>query len=424
MWRPRGSGSQPEREFAVKRDLDRLMACRGLDALVVFGGTESNPIMFYVTDGANISNGVYIHRKGKKPHLVHNPMERDNAAASGLEISSYADHGLAGFLEKEPDEVSAMASFYYSLLRTMGVQGKVSFYGRQELSRLLPVISRLQEIARDIEVVPDTGRTVFDEARTTKSEEEIAKIRSIGARCEEAIARVVEFLRTCKAEGRAVLDPAGERLTLGKIKKVLRDELLSRSLLEATGSIVAMGAEAGVPHNHGTDSVEVIVESPIIMDVFPMEFGGGYHFDITRTFCLGSAPPAVRKIYQDVLDVQMDCIAALKVGERGWSYQSLACDIFEKKGYPTIRQNEKLTEGYVHNLGHGIGLEVHESPRLAGPPTNTDVIVEGSVFTIEPGLYFPSKAMAVRLEDVVYAKEDGTFENLTTFPRELEIPVR
>jgi Xaa-Pro aminopeptidase len=120
----------------------------------------------------------------------------------------------------------------------------------------------------------------------------------------------------------------------------------------------------------------------------------------------------------------MECISALKLGERGYSYQSLACDIFEKKGYATLRQSETLTEGYVHNLGHGIGLEVHEHPRLAGPPTNTDLIVEGSVFTVEPGLYFPSKSVAVRLEDIVYARDDGTFENLTTFPKELEIPLR
>jgi Xaa-Pro aminopeptidase len=400
------------------------MACRGLDAVVVLGGVEHNPIMFYVTGGANISNGIYIHRKGKSPHLVHSPIERDNAAVTGLELSSYADHGLAGFLAKDTDEASARASFYSSLLRELGVEGKVAFYGRQELSQTMPVLTRLKTIAKDFEIVYDLGRTVFDDARCTKSPEEIGKIRDAGIRCQDAIGQVVEYLRACRADGAAVLDPAGDRVTIGKVKSVLRDELLSRDLLEATGSIVAMGAEAGVPHNHGTDERELRVESPIIMDVFPVEFGGGYNFDITRTFCLGQATPDVRKLYQDVLDVQMECISALKLGERGYSYQSLACDIFEKKGYATLRQSETLTEGYVHNLGHGIGLEVHEHPRLAGPPTNTDLIVEGSVFTVEPGLYFPSKSVAVRLEDIVYARDDGTFENLTTFPKELEIPLR
>lgn len=408
----------------MKTDLDRLMACRGLDAVVVLGGVEHNPIMFYVTGGANISSGVYIHKKGKVPHLVHNPMERDNAAVTGHELSTYADHGLAGFLEKESDEASARASFYNYLLVKMGVEGKVAFYGCQEISQIAPVLTRLKTIAKNFEIVHDIGRTVFDDARCTKSPEEIRRIRDAGLRCQEAVGVAVEYLRSCKADREAVVDSSGERVTIGKVKAVLRNELLSRNLLEAMGSIVATGAEAGVPHNHGTDSMELRVGSPIIMDVFPTEFGGGYNFDITRTFCLGEAPPDVRRLYQDVLDVQMDCISALKVGERGWNYQELACEIFEKKGYPTLRQGETITEGYVHNLGHGIGLEVHEHPRLAGPPTNTDVITEGTVFTVEPGLYFSSKAVAVRLEDIVYAREDGSFENITTFPKELEIPLR
>jgi Xaa-Pro aminopeptidase len=408
----------------VKSDLDRLMSDRGLDAVVVLGGTEHNPIMYYVTDGANVSSGIYIHKRGKAPHLVHSPIERDQAAATGLETSTYAEHGLARFLEKEKDEAVARAAFYRSLLETLGVRGKVAFYGRLELSKEMPVLHRLRETAKGIEVVFDTGTSIFEEARGTKDPREIETIRAVGESCQAAIGQVVEFFRSCKASGEAVVDSKGQKVTLGQVKEILRGELIRRGLVEAQGSIVSMGREAAVPHNYGTDTVELRVESPIIMDVFPSEFAGSYHFDITRTFCLGEAPPAVRKIYSDVLDVQMDCISALKLGERGWDYQELACELFEKKGYSTLRQDEAITEGYVHNLGHGIGIEVHERPRLAGPPTNTDVILPGAVFTIEPGLYFPSKAIAARLEDIVYAKEDGSFENLTTFPKELEIPLR
>ena len=76
----------------------------------------------------------------------------------------------------------------------------------------------------------------------------------------------------------------------------------------------------------------------------------------------------------------------------------------------------------MHGLGHGIGLEVHERPNLGGPPSNTDRLEPGSLFTIEPGLYYPSRGMGVRLEDVVYARPDGTFENLAdNIPYELEV---
>jgi Xaa-Pro aminopeptidase len=413
-----------KRGRAVKSDLDKLMSQRGLDAVVVLGGTEHNPIMYYVTDGANLSSGVYIHKRGQAPHLVYSPIERDNAAATGLDLSSYAQHGLANFLEKETNEAFARAAFYSALLKTFGVTGRVAFYGKQELSLIMPTLQRLGETAKEIELVPDPGISVFEEARTTKEPHEVDRMRAVGEGCEEAIGQVVEFIRSCKADGAAVVDSDGERVTLGRLKKVLRFELMRRGLVESKGSIVAMGSEAAVPHNYGTDENELRIETSLIMDVFPSEFAGGYHFDITRTFCLGEAPAAVRKVYHDVMEVQMDCISALKVGDRGWDYQNLACELFEKKGYETLRQNDKITEGYVHNLGHGIGLEVHERPRLAGPPTNTDVILPGSVFTIEPGLYFPSKAIAARLEDMVYAREDGSFENLTTFPKELEIPLK
>jgi len=78
----------------------------------------------------------------------------------------------------------------------------------------------------------------------------------------------------------------------------------------------------------------------------------------------------------------------------------------------------------VHGLGHGVGLAVHEAPRLGGPPSNTQTLAPGMVITIEPGLYYPSKGMGVRIEDLVLVRADGTFENLTLLPYELEIETR
>src|SRR5437667_353309 len=95
-------------------------------------------------------------------------------------------------------------------------------------------------------------------------------------------------------------------------------------------------------------------------------------------------------------------------------------DLVEPHGHRTIRQDERVEEGYVHGLGHGIGLEVHERPRLSAA-SNPDLILPGSLFTVEPGLYYPSRGLGVRIEDVIYAHHDGSFENLTHVPYELEI---
>jgi Xaa-Pro aminopeptidase len=82
-----------------------------------------------------------------------------------------------------------------------------------------------------------------------------------------------------------------------------------------------------------------------------------------------------------------------------------------------------VENGYVHSLGHGVGLEIHSRPRLSSRALNNDRLVPGSVFTIEPGLYYPDKGFGVRLEDVWTVDEEGVFHCMTDFPKEFVIPV-
>ena len=77
----------------------------------------------------------------------------------------------------------------------------------------------------------------------------------------------------------------------------------------------------------------------------------------------------------------------------------MVCDVFERQGHATVRANQGVEEGYVHGLGHGVGLAVHEGPRLGGPPTNTALLEPGHVVSVEPGLYYPSRGLGVRIED-------------------------
>jgi len=97
--------------------------------------------------------------------------------------------------------------------------------------------------------------------------------------------------------------------------------------------------------------------------------------------------------------------------------------VFERQGHATVRTDQQVTEGYVHGLGHGVGLAVHEGPRLGGPATNTALLEPGHVVSVEPGLYYPSRGLGVRIEDLVAVRADGSIENLTPAPYELEIPL-
>jgi Xaa-Pro aminopeptidase len=161
----------------------------------------------------------------------------------------------------------------------------------------------------------------------------------------------------------------------------------------------------------------------IIFDIYPCEAGGGYFFDMTRTFCLGYASPEVEKAYQDVYDCVEQIAAAYKVGTEARRYQQMTCEFFESRGHPTVASDSKTESGYVHSLGHGLGLAVHEEPYFGDVPTNTRVLEPGHVFTIEPGLYYPERGYGMRIEDVIWIAPDGEIHNLTDFPKKLVIEI-
>jgi Xaa-Pro aminopeptidase len=102
----------------------------------------------------------------------------------------------------------------------------------------------------------------------------------------------------------------------------------------------------------------------------------------------------------------------------------MACDLFEAKGHPTIRQNPLTQEGYVHSLGHGVGLHIHEQPFSGPNSSDNEKLVPGVVVTVEPGLYYPDERLGVRLEDTVWMRPDGQVEVLAEYPLDLVLPMR
>jgi Xaa-Pro aminopeptidase len=100
-------------------------------------------------------------------------------------------------------------------------------------------------------------------------------------------------------------------------------------------------------------------------------------------------------------------------------YQVRTCELFEERGHPTVLSDRLTEKGYVHGLAHGIGLDVHESPGFRNVEGNDDLLLPGSVITLEPGLYYPERGMGVRIEDTLWVRPDGTLETLVEFPKDL-----
>ena len=161
-----------------------------------------------------------------------------------------------------------------------------------------------------------------------------------------------------------------------------------------------------MPHITGTGPLKA--DEPIVIDLFPCEEKTGYYADMTRTVVKGEPTPEIRDMYTALREAKQLGIAQVKAGVSGAAVYHVVVDYFKERGY------ESDTRGFVHNLGHGVGLQVHEQPTV-GPAGKE--LKAGSVITIEPGLYYPGIG-GVRLEDIGEVTTKG-FSNFTKFPEDL-----
>jgi len=240
----------------------------------------------------------------------------------------------------------------------------------------------------------------------------------------ETVRRTRDFLQNCKVKKEVLLDAGGDSLTIGKVKSRINLWLAELGAENPEGTIFAMGRDAGVPHSSGNETDEIHLGVPIIYDIYPCEAGGGYYYDFTRTWCLSYAPDGLKKMYDQVLSVYNTIVKELKTNAPFKNSQERTCDLFEEMGHTTIRTNPKTEEGYVHSIGHGVGLRVHEMPFSGTDSTPEDALLPGSVFTIEPGLYYPDRGFGVRLEDTYWMNSKGKAEKLADFPMKLVLPMK
>jgi Xaa-Pro aminopeptidase len=225
-------------------------------------------------------------------------------------------------------------------------------------------------------------------------------------------------LRAASIDG-GVLQHEGRALKIGDLKALVSSGIARLGMIEDHETILSQGRDAGVPHSRGDANAEVRASVPIVLDIFPADKESGYFFDLSRTFCPGPIPDELRRIHADVMAAFYLAAEAMKPGTEAKMYQAMVCDYFESRGYMTTRSDPTTLDGYVHSLGHGIGLEIHERPWFGLTPSNHDLIEVGDIVTIEPGLYFPDRELGVRIEDTFVVGEEGV-ETLCRGDRGLE----
>ena len=229
----------------------------------------------------------------------------------------------------------------------------------------------------------------LDPLRQVKDADEIALIRRACKIADEGFAHILSYIQPGMTEMEVAAELEHHMRTLGSERPAFQ-------------TIIASGVRGSLPH--GTASDKVIVRGELVT----MDFGavcGGYHSDITRTVCVGRADARQRELYDAVLTAQKRALAALRPGVTGVEVDRIARELLAEK---------ELNQYFGHGLGHSLGLEIHEEPRLS--KAGTTVLQENMLVTDEPGVYIPAWG-GIRIEDTVLITADGA-EPLTHAPKE------
>jgi Xaa-Pro aminopeptidase len=334
-------------------------------------------------------------------------------------VASDLEYGRAK-KEAEVDQVLSYSDCEKRLKKTgkgkIGEGDVLDFVLRERGIRTLQVPSyfpiRQAEILRKkgykIEPVPDP----FYPEREIKSVEEKKYIIQSLRATEAGIRAAIEVLKKSKIKNGKIYKN-GSLLTSEELRKVIEMKMME---LGAIGqhTIVACGRQAADPHCRGFGPL--YANRPIVLDVFPKSAKTGYHGDITRTVLKGRASEALKKMYAAVKKAQENGIRAIRAGVDASKVHRIVSETLERQGFQTGYVRGK-PQGFIHSTGHGLGLDIHEAPRVSRLPNK---LRKGNVVTVEPGLYYDDLG-GIRIEDVVYVTDRGC-EVLTKIPKIFEIP--
>lgn len=370
-------------------------------AILMIASSEADSNLYYATKFLAPDPFIFL-QVGEEKIMIMNDLEIDRARDQAkvdtvLSFSSYEEvarkHGI-----REPNTIDVLDE----CLKERGIKNLVvpaDFGIRHALI--------LEDKGYDIEVRNDP----FFEDRLKKSKEEIEYLTKILRHAEYAVGKAIEYIRNSKVKD-GYLYSGDRQVTSEDIKMLMAITLLENNCI-AQHTIVSCGEDTSSPHTEGNGPLKANV--PIIIDLFPRSMNSRYYADITRTVVKGVASEEVKKMHEAVYSTQEFAMTLLKDGVNGRDVHEAVLKHFQDMGYESGKIDGRM-QGFFHGTGHGIGLDIHEPPRIS---KRGDVLSAGNVVTVEPGLYYAGIG-GVRLEDMVVVQKDGVI-NLTKYPKIMEI---
>jgi Xaa-Pro aminopeptidase len=378
---------------------------------MIVSESEHSADMLYATGFRAPDSFVWLEAGGRTSVLL-----------SDLEIDR-------GRREARVDEVVSVSEIGKSLLKNRA--GKKSgikpspteviaaFLKKRGGSRPLVPADFPLGLARELEVhgvrvTPAEG--MLQPEREIKSPSEVLLLGKALRITEAGMARALEVLRSASVGPGNVLLWGGGKLTAERLRTEIEAAILRAGGIPGGNTIVACGEQACDPHERGHGPLRA--GKLLILDIFPRATNG-YFGDMTRTVVRGRATPEQRRLWETCLKGQELALRALRPGAVGGEIHEAVTDFFREEGYPTRRVGGKggkspRWSGFFHGTGHGLGMDLHESPRFGAATLRA-----GNVFTIEPGLYIPGLG-GVRHEDVALITPRG-HRLLSRFPKPFEI---
>ncbi len=348
---------------------------------------------------------LYVEKDGKR-FTVSTAFEVARIAELGIEARPWEDFGYDELIAQGlPREEIVWLHVNLDVCRELGVDNAI-------VPRSFPVSVADHLRANGIELKPDHG--YFSGLRRVKNDAELAGIRRAQKAAEAGMSAARALLARAEPSNDHV-NVDGEPLTSERLKAAIR-RVFSDHGMSSDDFIVSHGPQTAIGHELG--SGPIAPNEPVVIDLWPKDPESACYADMTRTYVVGDPSREVVEYHRLVKEALDRSFEATKAGVHASDVYNLVCELFEEHGQKTTlskKPGEVLDTGFIHGLGHGVGLEVHEAPSLGRGGTGD--LVAGDVVTLEPGLYRAGFG-GCRLEDLVLVTEDGA-ENLTDFPYDL-----
>jgi Xaa-Pro aminopeptidase len=371
--------------------------------ILMYACSETDANSLYATNFSAPDPFIFIRTAAGKRHLVMSDLETGRARKQS---NAHKVHSLAAYTalaEKKFKKSPGIVEILTTILRDFGLRSVA-------VPENFPL--GIAEGLRDNRIRINALSEPFYPERIYKKPSEVEEIRKAMRATERGMQAAVDILAASKIKS-GYLYYKGNKVTAEMLRNAINTTILTLGYIP-TGTIVAPGKQGCDPHERGSGVVRA--NETVIIDIFPRCESTGYFADITRTFVRGKASDDIRSLYRAVYDGQKLGLDMIRHGVKTRKVHAAIHKLFESRGFRTGKK-DGLPQGFFHGTGHGLGLEIHEPPRIA---FNKLTLEKGMVVTVEPGLYYSAMRGGVRIEDTILVTQSG-IENLTRFPKYLEI---